>query len=214
MKLKMWLRESLKNLIWVLVISVFYSLLISTDGNPIISRLELMPYYFAVGGWMIQCVMSGISLFYYIPLSVSMGSTRKSCFVGLQILKLLPCVIITAACWLITLLIKSEVTAGVKMFLPAIFMVLITGGSIGAIIGCIKLRFGKVGAVIMVAVFALLGGLNGFFIASRGMLNIFSFQAESAGSLNLLLGIITLALLAASVITQYFSLRKYEVKLI
>lgn len=214
MKLKMWLWVSLKNLIWVLAISVFYSILLGTEGHPILSRLELMPYYLTIGGWMILCILSGVSLFYYIPLSISLGSTRKACFIGLQMIKIIPCIIITALCFVIACFIKSDVTAGVMKLMPVIFMVLLSGGSIGAIISCVKLRFGKAGAIIMVALFALIGGVNGFFLASSGKFNFMQLNLEGSGALTLIVGLVTLALFAGSVITQYFSLKKYEVKLI
>ncbi len=214
MKLKMWLWVSFKNLVWVLAISVFYSLMMSTEEHPILSRLELMPYYLTIGGWMILCVLSGVSLFYYIPLSVSLGSTRKACFFGLQMIKIIPCVIITALCLAIACFIKSDVTAGVLKLLPVIFMVLLSGGSIGAIISCVKLRFGKAGAIIMVALFAIIGGVNGFFLASNGKFNFAKLNMDGDSTLTLIVGLVTFVLFAGSVITQYLSLKKYEVKLI
>ena len=95
------------------------------------------------------------------------------------------------------------------------FCLLIAAGSVGGIVGCVGVRFGRIGTVFSVLIFVacgFCGGLVGGITAAGGFADI-SLGLELPTVIAIIAAAIALVLWAVELIVVKIILTKYEVKL-
>ena len=105
----------------------------------------------------------------YIPAGMCLNCRRKDALMGMQIMKLVVAVLMSA----ITLLLAAVGdwqfvrgnTAEALEILAVAFCALILVTSVGEVVGLVYLRFRKIGMIIMVSFFAIGGGALGAIVA-------------------------------------------------
>ena len=105
----------------------------------------------------------------YIPAGMCLNCRRKDALMGMQIMKLVVAVLMSA----ITLLLAAVGdwqfvrgnTAEALEILAVAFCALLLVTSVGEVVGLVYLRFRKIGMIIMVSFFAIGGGALGAIVA-------------------------------------------------
>ncbi len=156
-----WIRTGLQTFAWDIAACGFYALLMYIQlSGPLSEILAFLPVYLLVFGAM---VLVGMNMGVYkmnLPLALSFGSTRNEAIIGLQLFRLIPTVLLTAVLALLCSLEGADLTVG--QAIPIGLGAYLAGGAIGAILGVIFTRFGKIAAVISAVAIMLVafgGGL-------------------------------------------------------
>ena len=105
----------------------------------------------------------------YIPAGMCLNCRRKDALMGMQIMKLVVALLMSA----ITLLLAAVGdwqfvrgnTAEALEILAVAFCALLLVTSVGEVVGLVYLRFRKIGMIIMVSLFAIGGGALGAIVA-------------------------------------------------
>lgn len=194
MKLKYWVRLSFQVFLWSLAGCLFFFLLmlLQVSGLSSTSALrDLVGMLAPFCGLMLAIFMTSVYKL-YLPLAISMGSTRKDAFFGIQLFKLL---LALAFVLLATILKYLPMMAqpdnhdmmGQLFRSPlALFGYYLAISALGSLLGLLSLRFGKVGNVIMLVILAGFGGFCGYFVSSGGtaaFLSSLSVQSMTSGLL-------------------------------
>ena len=115
-----------------------------------------------------------------LGLSISMGSTRREAFVGLQVFRLLPTLVTVGLTALLTLMPSVEAFWGPAVVIPAALGLFLATGAFGSLLGMVYLRFGKLGAVLSVILFILIGITGGVLTVMAIQANRFSLSISAA----------------------------------
>lgn len=143
----------------------------------------------------------------YFPFSMSMGSTRKASFVGMQVMAHAMAIQIVLITALVNIVQEQLFDAGRPSFtlVTYLFWVFFSTG-ICNVISAISIKCGRVWATIVYILFACVGG-----IGLTVVLNLADMEHISATvNLILVLGAIVFDILMGFVC--YLSIRKYEVR--
>lgn len=118
--------------------------------------LSLFPWYFIIVG-ALMVFMSIIGCFMvYIPALLSVNCTRRSAFLGMMVTHLAMIGIVTAVSAVIWNVTESDIAvSGRALLLPA-FGGLMAVAAAAGIMGCVIVRWGKIGIMMIVA--GLFGG--------------------------------------------------------
>lgn len=163
MRLRFWFRSSLQTLAATLGASAVYGLLmgIQLDGASFQDVLSLLPMYLMLfGAVMLMAMMLAVYKF-SLGLSISLGSTRREAFVGLQVYRLVPTLVTVAVTALVTLVPGVETFWGPAVMIPAALGIFLFTGALGGLAGMVYLRFGKIAAILTVLLLIVMGGVCG-----------------------------------------------------
>ncbi|MEG1550407.1 MAG: hypothetical protein RR395_08280 [Ruthenibacterium sp.] len=152
----------------------------------------------------------------YLPLAVSMSSTRKANFMGLQVMKLISALLhlvaAGAALWLFHLVFGTMIPLSANAVILFFFAVLLTH-TVGENLGFVCLRYGKIGMVVYLILCGLFGAVIGFFMVSRhNWLSIVSAIVNALLTNSFLLIGACLALTAALSAISGFLMRNLTVR--
>lgn len=219
MKLKRWLLLSGSIVFSGFGIAVIFVIInmLTASGAGIANAFYQMPQNFVTGCMLVCAIMSVTVYKVYLPMCLSMGSRRLDAFVGLQIMSKLPAVAATVLSAVFCLIFKNDSTSVFLAAWKLNLLEVIIAGSVGGIMGCVWVRFGRVGAVLTVVFMALIGGtigfLSGFSASNHEMPQI--INSWLGGSDNFILGFAAVAALLwlAEIIFSRNTLKNYEVKL-
>lgn len=161
-----------------------------TSGSEIMDTMPLgllFPIYLLVIG-AVTIMVFGISLFQvYFPTLVSLNVTRKSAagsIVLAQGAASLVLMLLAAALWGIGAKKSGAETMGLLMLFTGIFFIIV---ALGILFGIVLIRWGKIGVILLVLIFAAAGGVLGFFVASVGgdvIVHMQSWLIEDAAGKN------------------------------
>ena len=172
MRLRFWFRSSLQTLAAILGASALYGLMMGMqlNGAELADILGLLPMYLTIfGAIILLAMMLGVYKF-MLGLSISMGSTRREAFVGLQVARMVPTLVTVAITALLTLIPGAEFFWGASTMIPAALGLFLFTGALGSIFGMVYLRFGKVATILTVILLILVG-------AGCGVLGVLGIQA-------------------------------------
>ena len=216
--MRFWFRNGIQTFLWSCVIGMVYILITvfsSGFGASVYDALVAFPYYLLLGTAMFSVLMTSSAYALHLPISLSMGRTRREALLGLHTMTLTPVAFSLAVCLLYCLLCRNDVAHDLLPLLPAAALGLIISTCVGHCMGCASIRFPRFGKVIsFIAVMIVCGGAGGImgWIGSNGtVLNMAS--ASIGGILAFILGGTVLILLAIVLPFQRGVLRRYEVKL-
>ena len=178
MRLKYWIKLGLEVFLWSLAACVFFGVIMLIQGSEqdFASLLvSLMSILSGFGGLMLA-IFSGTVYKLYLPLTLSMGSTRREAFFGIEVYRLTSIV-----CFLCLFAVCNHLPpiaariqadpAGMTLYAPlSILGYYLLSSSMGSLLGIVTLRFGKVGTIIMAIILGLFGGFCGFVMSSGTLL--------------------------------------------
>lgn len=214
MRLRFWFRSSLQTLAAILGASALYGLLmgLQLDGAGLPDILGLMPMYLTLFGAIMLLAMMLAVYKFTLNLAISLGSTRREAFAGLQVLRLVPILVTVAVVALIMMIPGVEFFWGPAVLIPAALGLFLFTGAVGSVFGMVYLRFGKLGTVLTVLVLILVGILGGVLAVLGFQVSRFSlsFSASRIPWLVLAAGAVVYALM---LIPESRIIRKYQVKM-
>lgn len=163
MRLRFWFSRSGQILIAILGASFLYGLLmgLQMDSASLADILGMMPMYLALFGAVMLMANMLAAYKFLLDLSLSLGSTRRESFAGLQIYRLVPILISVAVIALLALIPGVETFWGPAVLIPAALGLFLLAGALGSLAGMVYLRFGKAMTVLTVVLMILVGGVCG-----------------------------------------------------
>lgn len=169
MRLRYWIRSGFQTFGLVLLASTIYSFLMFIQlDDGLEGVLITWPIYLLVfGGMMLLAMNIGIYKL-NLQLALSFGSTRNEAILGLNLVRLIPTVLLTAILTLLCSLTDAADTLTVGQAIPVGLGVYLFCGAIGSVIGVVYTKFGKIATVISVVVFLLVGLSAGVLAALSG----------------------------------------------
>ena len=182
MRLRFWFRNGLQTVAAILGASGLYGLLMGMqlDSSGLADVLGLMPIYLTLFGAIMLLAMMLAVYKFSLGLSISLGSTRWEAFVGLQVFRLLPTLVTVGLTALLTLMPGVEAFWGPAVVIPAALGLFLATGAFGSLLGMVYLRFGKLGAVLSVILFILIGITGGVLTVMAIQANRFSLSISAA----------------------------------
>ena len=215
MKCEKWVRIAVTILLMTMGFALFYALIMwfstGTDAMPFV----MIPYYLVLGGALFVLIMGITANKCYLPVCVSFGSTRRDAIFGLQIMERLPAMAVILISVVVCMIFRNDVTRGFMALWLPMFCLLICAGSLGGIIGCIGVRFGRIGMILSVIIFIMCGMAGGFiggFTAGGGVFS-FGLNIDISKLITIISAILAVVLWAVELILMTRILKKYEVKL-
>lgn len=185
---------------------------LSEELSDLFSMFEMMPVMLTIMTAMIIMVTSMMSASYTYSFVLSFGSTRKAAFWGMQWMVLLLIIQVAAIDAIIMKILeaKSGVGFGI-LFYYILGLFAITG--IGQILEVVMRKLGKIGMVLLVAIYCVFGMLIGFsMVSTTKSVSLLEYIMElNLPKTALLIG--TLVLYIAGALVSYLNLKKFEVKI-
>lgn len=216
--MKFWFRSGIQTFLWSCVIALIYIAITTvSSGFDASARLALMafPYYLLLGTAMFAVMMTNSSYALQLPVSLSMGRTRRETLLGLHIMTLTPVALSIACCLLYCLIFQNDIARDLLPLLPAATLLLIITTCVGHCMGCASIRFPKFGKVIsFIAIMIVCGTAGGImgWVGASGMIPAFD-SISIPGIITLICAAVALVLLAVTIPFQRCILRRYEVRL-
>lgn len=216
MKCEKWVLLAAQIVLMALGFAAAYAFLMwfsaDSDGGM---ALAMIPYYLVMGCALFVLVMGITAYKCYLPVCVSFGSTRRDAIFGLQIMERLPAMAVILLTAAFCMIVKNDVTRGFMALWFPLFCLLIAAGSLGGIIGCVGVRFGRIGMLLSVVIFIMCGMAGGFVggVTAAGGLPVAGVNIDFSAMLAIVSAVIAVVLWAAELIVMSKILRKYEVKL-
>ena len=176
--------------------------------------LASTPYYIAMGcGISIMMVCFSTHIL-YIPLVLSLGSTRREVYGGFLLYRVAAALTPLLTAFLIWLPLPGDIAADGRALLPSIGLLLLYAVSAGSLMGVAYQKLRLLGMILLVVVCGALGGCVGLMMTMNdagGNLfsRIFGWMDQWI-LVGLVLGIL---LAAADLIVTYLLLKSREVKL-
>ena len=166
MRLKFWVKQGFECFGIVLGASVLYGFLmfIQTDGGWD-GLLILLPLYLLLFG---ALMMMGMTIGIYkmaVPLAISFGSTRNEVLLGLQLFRAIPVLLIPALATVLTAVSGEDATFPLSMVFPLGVGAFLTTSALGAIVGVVFTKYGKVATIVTVITIMLVAFGAGFLAA-------------------------------------------------
>ncbi|MBP3588418.1 MAG: hypothetical protein J6J51_05235 [Clostridia bacterium] len=213
MRLKFWLKQGFEIFLLILGASMLYGFLmfIQTDSG-LDGLLILLPLYLIMFG---ALMMMGMSIGIYkmaVPLAISFGSTRNEVLLGLQIFRIIPILLIPALAALLTAVSGEPATLPLSAVFPLGIGAFLITSALGAVIGVIFTKYGKVATIItVISIFFVAFGAG--FLAAFTEDNGFLAGVTFSGKLPWLVLAVGLFLYSISMIPEQRTVWKCNVKL-
>ncbi len=213
MRLRFWLMGGLRVLGTILGASALYAFFMWIQMEDSTYILTLLPLYLILFGAVMLMAMTLGLYKMMLSLSLSFGSTRREAMMGIHIYRLLPCLGTTAMVALLTAVPGVEFLFSLQSTILVCLGAFLLCGALGAVLGLIYYRFGKLGAILSVVCMVLLAFAGGFLAVlsvdqSDWLQRLFS--TVPASWLTLALGA---AVYLIVMIPERLVLRKYQVKM-
>ena len=213
--IRFWGRYTLETLAGGLIVALALLVLsgvgAGADSLPLI--LAGLPYYMAMGSALSILMVCYSTHLLYIPLVLSMGSTRREAFAGFLLFRVgavvLP-LLLSLVLWL--LLPGQGAQAGLSQ-LPAVALPLLFAATLGSLMGLAYRRLKMLGIVLIMLLAAAVGAGTSLVFLEGMTADTFSslFSAVDAALVPSLA--VWAVLAAADLLTLHFSLRRREVRL-
>lgn len=168
-----------------------------------------LPYYLVLGSAIALTMICFTTHLVYFPLVLSLGSTRREAFLCFLLYRLGTVVVTTALC--LALLLPTA-TGETWQLLPVWVLILLFSCSLGSLMGLSYQKLKFLGILMMVVLFALVGGCVGFFLAG-GEAQIFVDLFAALGRYVVIGGILWLLSAALDLALTHLALKHREVKL-
>lgn len=213
MRLKYWFKQGFEFFGIILGASLLYGFLmfIQTDSG-LDGLLILLPLYLIMFG---ALMMMGMSIGIYkmaVPLAISFGSTRNEVLLGLQIFRIIPILLIPALAALLTAVSGEPATLPLSAVFPLGIGAFLITSALGAVVGVVFTKYGKVATIITVITIMLMGfgaGVLSALSEDGGFLS----NITLTGRLPWLVLAIGLFLYSISMIPEHRTVWKCNVKL-
>ena len=214
MKLKYWIGCGFQTLLYVVLATSVYGLMMTLQMSNMdwMDLLMLLPIYLLLFGAMMQMAMTVGVYKLSLNLVLSFGSTRNEALLGLQLFRLIPTLFNTA---LICVLLAA---AGENAFftplaaLPISLGIGLAGGALGTVIGVVYTRFGRLATVLTVLVMVALGITGGVLAVMSSETQWLQYLVSHMGFSWLVFGI-GLILYGAAMIPEHRTVWKYSVRM-
>jgi hypothetical protein len=147
----------------------------------------------------------------YVPLQLSMGDTRKSCYwgyLGYRAAAIAVAVLVS----LPAMLLSGEDGIGVDA-LPALVLALALVSGLGSLMGLAWMKLKAVGVIFMVLVCGTFGGVLGFCSVDDGALGAIQSLVQKLHGGTGVLAVLAIVVVALDLGLGWLSLRRREVKL-
>ena len=213
MRLRFWLKQGVETFAIILGASLLYGLLmfIQTDSG-LDGLLILLPLYLLLFG---ALMMMGISIGIYkmaVPLAISFGSTRNEVLLGLQIFRAIPVLLIPTLAAILTAAGGEDASLPLSAVLPLGIGAFLITSALGAVIGVVFTKYGRLATILTVITIMLVGFGAGFLSAFSEAGGFFANVTFSGKLPWLVLGV-GLILYSISMIPEQRTVWKCNVKL-
>lgn len=213
MRLKYWFKQGFETFFIILGASLLYGFLIfiQTDSGWD-GLLILLPLYLTMFG---ALMMLGMNVGIYkmaVQLVISFGSTRNEVLLGLQIFRIIPILLIPALAALLTAVSGEPATLPLSAVFPLGIGAFLITSALGAVVGVVFTKYGKVATIITVITIMLMGfgaGVLSALSEDGGFLS----NITLTGRLPWLVLAIGLFLYSISMIPEHRTVWKCNVKL-
>lgn len=212
MRLRYWIKLGFETLLTILGASLLYGFLmfIQTDSDWD-GLLILLPLYLLLFGAMLMMAMTIGTYKLAVPLVIAFGSTRNEVLLGLQVFRSIPILLVPALATGLTALSGEPASLPLHMVFPLGIGAFLVFSALGAVIGVVFTKYGKIATVITTISIVLVGfgaGLLAAFSDDIGQtVQLFS------GKLHWLLLCFGLLLYSLAMIPEHRIVWKYNVKL-
>lgn len=172
----------------------------------------LYPYYLCLAGAIIILIVTGSCFQFYLPILISMNSTRKAALRGM--LLMIGCLIagITAVSALIWFGMDDDIALSGLNILPILAGFLFIESAVVVILGTIFLRWGRLGTIFMIGACMIAAGcVSTVFFLHEKVFDDMTFLQKDFNLL-IVLGIGVLAYFLAGVFARV-STKKLEIRM-
>ena len=211
--LRFWMRYLLETVGIGLLVGIFVLVLmgIGAEGDATAAVLFCIPYYITIGCALSVMMVAFSTHILYIPLVLSMGSTRREAYWGFLLYRLAAAAFPLLVSLILWLVIPGDIARDGLRVLPMLALVLLSVIHFGSLAGLAYQKLKILGIVLLIVICGCVGGLvslliNGFHLDLSEILGAMS-QIWVIGVL------VWLILAALDLLATYFALRSREVKL-
>lgn len=213
MRLKYWFKQGFETFFIILGASLLYGFLIfiQTDSGWD-GLLILLPLYLTMFGALMMLGMNAGIYKMAVQLVISFGSTRNEVLLGLQIFRIIPILLIPALATLLTAVSGEPATLPLSAVFPLGIGAFLITSALGAVVGVVFTKYGKVATIITVITIMLMGfgaGVLSALSEDGGFLS----NITLTGRLPWLVLAIGLFLYSISMIPEHRTVWKCNVKL-
>ena len=169
MRLRYWIRTGLQTFLLVVGACTLYSFLMFIQMDDFVQgTLINLPIYLLLFGGMMLMTMNIGAYKFNLQLALSFGSTRNEAIVGLNLMRLIPTLLLTA---LLVFLCSLTDAAGILTVAQAIPMglgVYLAFSALGSVVGVVFTKYGKIATVVTIIAILLVAGCAGFLAGFSG----------------------------------------------
>lgn len=214
MKLKYWITSGFQTLLYVVLATSVYGLMMTLQMSNMdwMDLLMMLPIYLLLFGAMMQMAMTIGVYKLSLNLVLSFGSTRNEALLGLQLLRLIPALGTTALVCILLALAGENALFSPGAVLPAALGVSLACGACGTVIGVAYARFGKLATVLTVLVMVALGITGGVLAVMSSETQWLQYLVNHMG-FSWLVFSIGLILYGAAMIPEHRTVWKYSVRM-
>lgn len=199
----------------VIIISALNFLLISDSNRGMSYMISMVQIYcLFIGSIVVLGSQVSYSL-YNLPIIISFGALRKQSFIEIQFMNII-LLIENYVLFVVASIICNGRIESINMPMYIIVLtVMIFLMGIGEHIVAITMRFQKIGTIIMVIFFMIIGGIGGFFFSMTGMKDRGPILQRAVLDNRIIIwsAAITIMVYALGAFLMYRAIKKYEVKL-
>lgn len=169
MRLRYWIKTGLQTFLWVVGACALYSFLMFIQMDDFLqgALINLPIYLLLFGGMMLMGMNIGAYKF-NLQLALSFGSTRNEAIVGLNLMRLIPTLLLTALVALLCSLTDATDVLTAAQAIPVGLGVYLTCGALGSVVGVVFTKYGKIATVVTMIAFFLVAGGAGFLAGFSG----------------------------------------------
>ena len=214
MKLKYWITSGFQTLLYVVLATSVYGLMMTLQMSNMdwMDLLMLLPIYLLLFGAMMQMAMTIGVYKLSLNLVLAFGSTRNEALLGLQLLRLIPALGTTALICILLALAGENAIVSPGSALPVALGVSLAGSAFGTVIGVVYTRFGKLATVLTVLGMVALGITGGILAVLSSQTRWLQYLADHMGFSWLVLSI-GLIFYAMAMIPEHRTVWKYSVRM-
>ena len=214
MKLRSWFQLGLGLIGWSVLCSLIFVVIgFIGEGFELLGPLSCLPMYILFCAAIFAVLMSMTTYLSYLPLYLSLGSTRKEAWLGLHLMQLVLAVGCTAIAALLCFILPGDPPRDLIPLLPAAFLAILAFAKLGSAAGCIALLFPRIGKVLSTVFCFVFSGIAGACGAMAAGAMGASIHLSLPGWATLIVGAALAALLAVELLFQQRALPRYEVRL-
>lgn len=184
-------------------------------GREVLSGvLASTPYYIAIGCALAIMMVCFSTHILYIPLVLSMGSTRREAYLGFLLYRVASALTPLLAAVLIWLPLPGEIAESGRTLLPIIGLMLLFAVNAGSLMGAVYQKLRILGLVLLVIVCGAVGGCVGLLMSmDEAGGTLFSRIFNMMDQWTVIGFVLWILVAAADLIVTYLLLRRREVKL-